>query len=106
MVISAEYYQLTAGNETYRINKEGFISRKCVDYKYSGQWKALALVRHHNNGSIKEAINFKDWLQLKPHFDDVRIYGNGKPQWYLQDLDHGTLRQWGNPVLRLDIITL
>lgn len=34
-------------------------------------------------------------------FDETRIFGNGKKQWHLMDLDHGTRRIWGAPITNL-----
>ncbi len=97
-------YTIHVQGEFYKIDDQCHISRACMNWKASGQWKALALIRYNNNGTIKENIPFAEWPKHKAHFDETRIFGNGKAQWHLMDLDHGTRRIWGAAITNLYFI--
>jgi hypothetical protein len=89
-------FEIQTKSETYRVNAAGEISRDCLNWKYSGEWKALALVRRCNFGVI-ETIPFDAWRDRLPGVQ--WLCKNGKPRYTLRDLDHGTRREWGSGVL-------
>jgi hypothetical protein len=97
-------WEISGGSgETYRVNEAGEISRRCMDWKFSGGWKAQGLVQYNNFGRQVSYIPFRDW-------DDARLssidwtYKNGKPRYTLRDLDHGTTREWGEMVYRVRLV--
>jgi hypothetical protein len=91
-------YVIQTARETYRVSDAGLISRFCLDWKYSGEWKALALVRRNNFG-VLETIPFAEWPQRLSELQ--WSFKNSKPRYTLRDMDHGTVREWGEMVLRV-----
>lgn len=57
----------------------------------SGQWKLRGLVRLNSFG---RQVEFVPWGRVFDYFGDGRDlrHKNGKPQWFMADLDHGTPR--------------
>lgn len=103
-------FTILARGERYLVNDAGEITRKACDWQYSGQWKALALIRRNNFGRVVEAIPFAAWPTEIPRLSsmpdgDGWYYKNGGNKWSVRDLDHGTVRDWGgspaNPVDRI-----
>ena len=92
-------YILYTSRERYTVNADGTIGRPGKGSP-SGQWKALALVRRNNFGHVVEIVPFDRWGELADGGRDMR-HKNGKPIWRLRDLDHGTLREWGDGVTHL-----
>lgn len=83
--------------EDFSVTGDGLIFRLTMP-EPSGKWKALALVRRCNFG-IVETIPFAEWSK---RLGSVQwTYKNGKPRYTLRDLDHGTVREWGNYVTRV-----
>src|ERR1700676_128102 len=94
-------YEIHGRNECYRVNDKGEISRSCLGWKFSGQWKALALVRRCNFGTL-ETIPFAAW---RNRLADIQwTFKNGKPRYTIRDLDHGTVREWGEMVYRVRLM--
>lgn len=91
-------YEIRTARETYRVNDKGELSRRCLDWKFSGGWKALALVRNCNFGTV-ETIPFAAWPSRLSSLQWT--FKNGKPRYTLRDLDHGTVRVWGEYVQRV-----
>lgn len=88
-------FEIVTKNERYRVNDAGEISRQCLNWKFSGQWKAVALVRLCNFG-VLEVIPFSKWAS---DLDSIQwLFKNGKPRYTLRDMDHGTMREWSNLV--------
>ncbi len=80
--------------ERYSIDftKDGaLIGRPQIGMKPSGQWKLRGLVRLNNFGY---QVDFVPWGRVFDYFADGRnlCHKNGKPQWFMADLDHDTPR--------------
>jgi hypothetical protein len=95
-------FEIQTAREDYRVNDAGEISRRCLDWKFSGGWRAIALVRYNNFGRQVEYIGFNDWGQRLPAIEWQ--FKNGKPRYTLRDLDHGTVREWGGMVQRVRLL--
>ena len=87
------YYFLHTDREHYRVSLNGFITRHCLGWKYSEQWRLLGLVRRNNFGSAVEYIPFPACMAIT----DVR-HKNNKPKWRVRDYDHGAHREWSEPL--------
>jgi hypothetical protein len=72
----------------YKVNAKGEFDNGSG---FSGQWKMLGLSHVKRN----EFIPFQKLT--KEMVNNIRTtWKNGKPQWTVRDLDHGTVREWGN----------
>lgn len=76
---------------TYQINEAGEISNNGLNP--SGNWKIKGI--EHVRRS--EFIPFSEMTKEKIESLDL-LYKNGNPQWTVRDLDHGTVRTWGNTI--------
>jgi hypothetical protein len=93
-------YIVRTERETYTVDDEGNIGRPLIGLKPSGNWKVQGLVRRNNFG-VLHYVAFADWS--KQNFAEWSWhYKNGKPKYHLRDLDHGTTREQGSKVLRID----
>ncbi len=93
-------FTILGRGERFLVNDKGEITRKACDWKFSGGWKALALVRRNNFGHVVETLPFSIWDKAVPRLDAEPeglgwYYKHGGNKWTLRDLDHGTTREWG-----------
>ena len=92
-------YLRTPYGEQYHIYENGDIQRLDLypsnkPFTPSGQWKLLGVQHVKRNKFIPLARLI---TQLPDDLNGSSIrYNNGKPQWTVRDLDHGTIRVWGN----------
>jgi hypothetical protein len=56
------------------------------------------LVRFSNSGQIVQRVPFEDWEQFIQQAVQW-CHQNGKPRYYLEDWDHGTVRIQGQGVI-------
>ncbi len=95
------------GNETYHVDElTGNISRPAIGMKASGQWYIVEFVRLNNLGNIVDRMPvgvFAEYLR-KSRLPGSLSYKNGKPKWTVLDVDHGTVRQWGNGIRNAYIV--
>ena len=83
LVITTKY-----GNQ-YFIDQKGQITYPGYNTP-SGKWLLLGLDHVKKNYFIP----FTDlWNK---NFPEPLLYKNGNPQWTIRDLDHGSIRVWGN----------
>ena len=95
-------YTVLADRETRLVNDKGEITRAKCDWKFSGGWKVVALVRRNNFGHVVEWVPFKDWAARLPEISEAGWhYKNGKSKWTMCDWDHGSHREWGCGVERV-----
>lgn len=86
-------YRLDAARGSYHVLANGNIVRLDMPgFKPSGQWKFLGLRHARRNLFIPFPQCFTAPL---PH---PLNWKNGRAQWRVVDLDHGTRREWGGPV--------
>jgi len=86
----------TRRGDYYDIHDNGNIQRLDIPgFKPSGQWKFLGL--HHVKRN--EFIPFESMTPERVKGLTL-LYKNGKPQYTVMDLDHGTRRIWGNTGVR------
>lgn len=76
----------------YDIHPNGNIERRDMQFTPSGQWRALGV---HEIGPFGRLYGREDLdvLLTRPV-----TFKNGKPRFYLHDLDHGTHRIWGDGI--------
>ena len=74
----------------YHIYENGNIKRlDQPSFVPSGDWKMLGIEHVRRSCFIPLADLFE-------HIPANLLYKNGKPQWTVRDLDHGSQRSWGN----------
>jgi hypothetical protein len=88
-----KYYFVHTDREHYRVSLNGFITRHCLGWQCSPQWRLRGLVRYNNFGYRVEFVPFPQCMKIT----DMR-YKNGKAKWRVADYDHGTNREWGEPL--------
>ncbi len=92
--------EFSDGRETYRVSPFGHISRECMGWRYSGSWTLRGIVMRDNFGNVRDRIMFPElrtFIAGRP----ILTHKNGKPFWFVMDMDHGTPREWGNGITRL-----
>jgi hypothetical protein len=93
-------YLRTPHGDQYHIHENGDIQRldqHPSDQPWlnaSGQWKLLG-VQHVKRNEFIPLASLLTALPDELNGSSLR-YKNGKPQWTVRDLDHGTTRVWGN----------
>ncbi|MGD2072131.1 MAG: hypothetical protein PVG65_01410 [Candidatus Thorarchaeota archaeon] len=83
---------LTPYGDHYKVDKNGNIIRMDIKgFEASDTWKLLGVEHVKRN----EFISFNE---ITPEFlkNFNPCWKNGNPQWTARDLDHGTVRIWGN----------
>jgi hypothetical protein len=95
-VLAVEY-----GAEIMHIHADGGISRPALRREApnyvgpSGQWKLRGAVERNNFGAVTRRYTvaqvLSDWRTIPWHFK------NGAQRTFLQDYDHGTMREWRSP---------
>lgn len=92
--MTAKFVLRTPYGDRYLIHDNGDIERTDIPgFVPSGQWKLLAIVSNMANRSEVIPFNYLSrFLSLKPDL----LFKNGKPRYTVRDLDHGTMREWGN----------
>lgn len=94
-------YLRTPLGEQYHIHENGDIQRLDLypsrePFSASGQWKFLGITHVKRNEFIPLATL---WREIPGEVNGSSLsYKNGHPQWTVRDLDHGTVRTWGNTV--------
>lgn len=92
----ATLYRLDNAGSAYHVLKNGDIVRlDQPGFTASGQWKFLGL-RHVRRALF---IPFPQCFEKPLPFP--LNWKNGKAQWHVVDLDHGTRREWVSPAGRL-----
>ena len=85
------------GGEYMLADETGRISRPEIGLGFSDTWRITGAERLNNFGRVVESVN---WEILKASVEDGSIlwwHANGKQQWFVRDLDHGTNRVWRSP---------
>lgn len=81
----------TPYGKRYFVNRKGDIFYDGLNP--SGGWKFLGL----SHVKRREIIPFPAvWDKLEKGEKINTLWKNGKPQYTVRDLDHGTTREWGN----------
>lgn len=81
---------VTPYGDRYKVNEKGEIFYSKINP--SGQWIFRGL-RH-----VKRTSEFIPFSSITSQLlqEITLLYKNGKPQYTVEDLDHGTRRVWGN----------
>jgi hypothetical protein len=79
----------TPYGDYYKVNEKGEIKSNNLD-DFSPDWKLLGIQHVKRNDFISLEFLFRG--DIPP----ALTYKNGNPQWTIRDLDHGTVRVWGN----------
>lgn len=96
-------FEFSDGRETYRVSPFGHITRECLGWRYSGGWTMRGLVQRDNFGNVSARVQFAN-LAAFINGKASMTYGNGKPRWHVEDIDHGTARRWGAGIRSIRII--
>jgi hypothetical protein len=82
-----------SGREYFAVHADGAISRPSLTppYEPSGGWILRGICRLNNFGRIVETISAARLLAGESPPAPL-LYKNGKPRWFVMDLDHGTRR--------------
>lgn len=77
----------------------GYIERTDIPVPPSHAWRAVCIRRYNNLGYEVERISIEtgDTCGVARVNSIVWNYKNGKPRWYMVDIDHGTMREY--PIL-------
>ena len=98
-------YIRTQSGHQYHVLDTGDIVRLDIEgFQPSGQWKMQG-IRHCKRtrdvltlGTIRRAFGPSEvWPTKRPEL----LYKNGKPQWRMIDLDHGTTREWSDGITEI-----
>ena len=85
----------TPNRERYYIHDNGDIERTDIPgFTVSGKWKAVGVASVHPFARHYEP--HLTTLYAIADGQDKAVYKNGRPRYTLVDLDHGTIRVWGN----------
>ena len=87
----------------FRVSPFGYITREACGWRYSGQWTMRGLARIDNFGNVAERVPFAE-LAAFIRSGPALTHANGKPRWHVQDVDHGTPRQWGDGITSIRIM--
>jgi hypothetical protein len=102
-------YIRTQSGAQYHVNEKAEIIRLDMPgFQPSGQWLMRGL-RHVKKTSLRIPFNEITRERLKEmdptlYATGQFLYKNGKPQWTVDDYDHGTLRTWGDGVKIIQFI--
>lgn len=81
----------TQNGKRYAIHSNGRIQRLDMPFTPSDSWRLLGI----EHVKRREFIPF-DRISPEMVASLQLAYKNGKPQYTVRDLDHGTVRIWGN----------
>ena len=92
-------YLRTKYGDQYHIHENGDIQRLDLfpshkPFMASGKWKLIGIQHVKNKFFVPLAELFKG-IPSDVNGSSL-FYKNGHPQWTVRDLDHGTIRVWGN----------
>lgn len=89
-----------AVHETYYVDPDSGAIQRIGRNSFgpSGRWTLTGIVRRNNAGGVAERIALKD-IPARVRAGMDWTFKNGKPRWTGQDIDHGTAREWGSPMI-------
>src|SRR5689334_14069722 len=71
---------------------DGAIRRKDGKWNFSPAWLCTGAVKITRFGQISQSLNLRQLAEIVRQDKASLFYKNGKPRFYLTDLDHGTHR--------------
>lgn len=90
------WYMRTKYGDAYFIHADGAIERCDKQCEPSGKWRFTALV-DKSGKTVATLDGLLEWYRANEQGDkDAMFYKNGNPRFTVQDIDHGTVRFWGN----------
>lgn len=87
------------GSEYMKLHADGCISRPQIHMGPSGQWRVTGAVTRNNFGYITRRWTL-DEIIANPGAIPWR-FKNGAQRTFIQDFDHGTMREWRSPCHRV-----
>jgi hypothetical protein len=81
------------GNEFWRLHDDGCITRPGIFSTPSGKWRVVGAVRRNNFGHIVGRFTLEDILRGGIQWK----HKNGAQRVFVQDFDHGSIREWRTP---------
>lgn len=95
------------GDETLLLHENGHVERTCKGcvVRPSASWQVIGAVERNNFGRVVQRYSLSDIFAAgtegRPPIPWT--YKNGKQRVLIQDLDHGTRREWCSPGYRLGV---
>lgn len=83
------------GVEYMTLHEDGCISRPGIKMEPSGAWKVIGAVEYNNFGNAVRRFTLAQILE-SPESIPWKCK-NGAQRVFIQDLDHGTRREWRGP---------
>lgn len=82
------------GSETMRLQEDGCITRPAIGMNEpSGEWRVIGAVERNNFGHVVRRFTLADVLAGGIPWQ----FKNGQQRTFIQDMDHGTRREWRSP---------
>ncbi len=91
-----KYRIFTQSGKYYDIDEQGRIGRLDMAFAPSGNWLCVGFREVLPFGNLGPIITPAQ-LQERSHYGQTR-FKNGKGRYILEDIDHGTRRQWGDRI--------
>jgi len=86
---------IVKGDEYMHLYSDGAVARPAINMPPSGEWRITGAVTLNNFGGVVRRYSLAEILA-----DPKSIpwqFKNGNQRTHVQDLDHGTRRQWNSP---------
>lgn len=83
------------GSEYWKLHNDGAIERPGLVMPDAATWRISSAVERNNFGYCVRRFSLEEILS-----DPAGIpwhFANGKQRVFVQDIDHGTLREWRSP---------
>ena len=81
----------------YKIHPNSFIERTDMKFVPSDSWRLLGITHVNHSRRVISFSNIEKWLTTQP----ALRFKNGDPVWAVLDLDHNTIRQWGDRIISI-----
>lgn len=85
---------IVSGHERMTLHHDGTITRE-NGFRGSQAWRITGAITYNNFGRVTRRYTLNEIL-ADPKVIPWR-FKNGKQRTFLQDIDHGTPREWRNP---------
>jgi hypothetical protein len=106
-------YEIETPHNRYRVRHEtGNVVARVVGTKLErmandGSWRVLGCLRvRQENLWLDQLVAIPDLIaRADTEGLTAYLFANGKPRYAVIDQDHGILRRWGEPIVRLRLVT-
>lgn len=87
------------GEEHWRLHEDGAVERPGLVAPDARSWRVVGAATRDNFGNIVRWWSLEDILSDAPSIP--WRFKNGKQRTFVQDVDHGTRREWRSPKHRI-----